>query len=654
MKRYVSLVIFLALFHSILAQKDKEITIMTIGNENISKAEFERIFKKNNQNKEINRESLDEYLELFINFKLKVLEAESLGMDTSKAFLRELAGYRKQLSKPYLIDEKVVETLAKEAYERMKYEIEASHILVKINPNADPQDTLIALAKIKKIRKRLLKGEDFEKVAKETSEDPSVKNNGGYLNYITVFQTVYPFENALYKLRKGELSKPVRTRFGYHLVKIHDKKPYSGKRKVAHIMIVTPKGSTQEQMRVAKDTIDMIYAKVKRGEDFGELAKKYSIDKSSAQKGGVLPWFSRGRMIKSFEEAAFALQKINEVSEPIKTPYGWHIIKLIDKKGLEKFDDIHDEIKTKVSRDGRADIGRGAVIEKLKKNYSYKMLGNLERFYQVVDNSIFEGAWAPHKAYKLQETLFTLGNKKYNEQEFVKFIASKKRQKALPIKQFIDMKYEQFVADRVMAYEDEQLEKKYPEFFYLMKEYHDGILLFDLTDKLVWSKAVNDTIGLEKYYKANMNKYMWGNRIKATVFAYNNNSIKRKLEKILAKKERKKLSDKDVLKYFNKKEKMLLIEKNGIFAQGDNPMIDKIYKGMKSGQISKNAKSVFFDKEKKVVYIEKKIAPEPKTLNEAKGLVTADYQTYLEKAWIKKLREKYKINVNKSVLYSIK
>ena len=325
MKQLQILLVFFLAALSVTAQKDK--VILTIAGEPVYKSEFEYIFKKNNDDTLITREDLDEYMELFINYKLKVREAEDLGMDTTKAFRRELNSYRNQLAAPYLTDKEVTEELIKEAYERMKEEVRASHILIRVDEDADPEDTLAAYQEIMNIRNQIENGSDFEKTARLLSNDPSVKTNSGDLGYFTVFQMVYPFETVAYNTPVGELSMPVRSRFGYHLIKITDRRPARGQVQVAHIIIVSNDKMKPEQQENAKKKIDEIYNNILEGADFGEMARKYSDDKTSASKGGVLPPFGPGKMIVEFENEVYKLKTPGDISEPFKTQYGWHMIK---------------------------------------------------------------------------------------------------------------------------------------------------------------------------------------------------------------------------------------------------------------------------------------------------------------------------------------
>ena len=367
-------------------------TLMTVGGDKVGKQEFENVFKKNNSKLAANpdEKTVREYLDLYINFKLKVLEAKNYGMDTAAAFKKELAGYRKQLAAPYLTDKEVTEQLINEAYDRSKKEIRASHILINCKEDASAKDTLAAYNKIMAIRKKILeKKEDFGKVAMESSEDPSAKTNKGDLGFFSVFAMVYSFENACYKAKQGTVTMPFRTKYGYHIVKVVDSRPAQGEVKVAHIMLrATAKLSKEDSLR-NQNKINEVYKMLEGGQKFEELAKQYSEDKGSAKNGGILPVFGTGKMVPEFESEAFALKNVNDYSKPFTTSYGWHIVKLVERKSLPSFDAAKADIKAKISRDSRADINKQSFIVKLKKEYKFiETPASLKKFYSMISSFI--------------------------------------------------------------------------------------------------------------------------------------------------------------------------------------------------------------------------------------------------------------------------
>lgn len=628
-------------------------TLLTVGGDNVTRGEFMAIYKKNNSNPTaIDKKSVTDYLDLFINFKLKVKEAKDLGLDTAKTFVSELRGYRKQLATPYLTDKEVNDKLLTEAYERSKKDVRAAHILIHCDAEALPKDTLIAYKKALSIRDRLLKGEDFGKLAEQLSDDPSAKENKGDLGYFTVFNMVYPFETAAYTTPKGQISMPVRTRFGYHLVKVEDVRDAQGTIRTAHIMVKLPKDAKQADIDAAKVKIDEVYTKLKAGEKFDDLAAKYSDDKASAKKGGELPWFGTGRMVPEFETAAFALKADGDYSEPVLTQYGWHIIKRLEKKGVPAFDDVKVEFKSKIGKDSRSEKSKTSLVNKIKAEAGFKEDRKmLLDFNKAVDSTIYDGTWKSDKAAALNKVIFNLGNKNYTQQDFAKFIASRqtKRAKDVSIQSVVNTMYDKFVEESAMTYEDSQLEGKYPAFRDLLNEYRDGMLLFEITDKKVWSKAVEDTLGLKGYYENNKTNYMWGERADVTIFKCANKEVAERFRKYMKKNAKNNPTNDQILKEINKNSQLDLQIEEGLYSKKDNETVDKV--SWVAGTMSPD-----MDAEKSIIIVRvnKVVPPTPKSIAEARGLITADYQNYLEKEWITMLRKKYTVNVDKTVLDSIK
>ncbi len=374
MNRINFLLFFLSIFaFNAFSQSDE--TLITIGKTKVSKGEFERIYQKNNNNlyNETEKKNPEEYLDLFINFKLKVLEAEDLKMDTSSVFINELAGYRKELAAPYLTDVKYNEQMIRDLYERTTKEVNASHILLTVPKNASPDQDAAVLKRIKEIRQEIVDGKDFNEAAMQYSEDPSAKTNKGKLGYFTAFQMVVPFENAAFTTPVGEVSQPIKSSFGYHLLKVHDIRENQGEILVAHIMKMFPQEVTPEIKAQLKEQIDSIYTVLKNGADFAELAKAASDDKRSAVQGGEMAWFSSGRMIPEFANAAFAIKNVGDYTEPIETPYGYHIIKKLDTRPVASFEESKANLETRIKQDPERSItSKQVFIDKLKTQYNYK------------------------------------------------------------------------------------------------------------------------------------------------------------------------------------------------------------------------------------------------------------------------------------------
>ena len=647
----------LLLFSTVFSQ-EKDPVLITIGGNEVTLSEFENIYHKNNDAQLADPKSLDEYVKLFVNFKLKVKAAEDLGLDTTQAFVDELAGYRRQLAQPYLVDKDLNENLIKEAYERLKEDVNADHVLVKISPDASPNDSLQAYNKIMSFRKRLVNGESIEKIKKELGEITSQsKVLAEQLGYFTAFQMVYPFESAAFNTPVGTVSNPVRTRFGYHVIQVNDRRASRGEIRAAHIMVKLKKNATDEEKTKAKSKIDEIYQKLEGGASFEELAKLYSDDKNSGAKGGELPWFGTGKMVPKFEDAAFSLKEDGTTSKPIQTRYGWHIIKRLEKKELKSFDEMKSEIKAKISRDSRASMSRESLLKKLKEEYSYNpKMNEIKDFYKVVDNSYFTKKWSADKAKDLTAVIFTLkdntyGDKQetYTQQDFAQFLEKRMRpQKPKEIEKVVDDMYAEWVDTQVMQFENENLEAKYPEFRALMKEYRDGILLFELMDKKVWTKAVKDTAGLKDYYNNNKNNFMWDERLDATIYTCTNPEMVKLTRSLLNKRRKKGYNSDYILEKVNADSQLNLKVEKGVFLKGENDIIDATpWTDNSISESVMNGKTVFVD-------INKKIAPTPKKLSESRGLVTAEYQNYLEQEWIKELQQRYDVHVDRKVLSLVK
>lgn len=656
MRKFLVIPLLFIYFSAVSQNDNSKKTLLSIDNKKISVGEFKRIYKKNNENPSYDKVSIREYLELFIHFKLKVIDAEKKGMDTLTPFKTEMQGYRNILEKPYLTDKKTDEELIKEAYERMKWNIKASHILISCPENASPEDTLKAYEKIKYIRTQAIKNNvNFTNLAKKYSDDPSAKQNNGSLGYFTVFQMVYPFESAAYNTKKGEISNILRTRFGYHILKVDDKKANQGSIKVAHLMLAIPYSADETKQNTAKEKVYQIYDSIIKGANFSTMVKKYSDDMGTKQKGGELPYFEIGRMVPEFEKAAFAIKKIEDYSKPVRTNYGWHIIKLLDLKPIESFDKVEKYIKDRVAKDMRAGKGRKNLIAKLKKEYNFKEnRDNITIFYKLIEKEKQNISCKPIET--LQKTLFTLlnDNIKYKQIDFCKYLSDNKKYypQNITTSALVNNAYEKYKENKIIAFEKTQLEKKYPEFKYLLQEYHDGILLFNLSDQEVWSKATNDTLGIEKFYKQHKNNYLWGKRTLSTIYTFNNKKYLPKIEKLAEKIAKKnKNINKEIEKFktkINKKDTNFELKAvQNKYLQGDNQWIDKLKKtkGL-SNPIEENGNI-------KLIYINGEVPPEPKLINEVRGLIIADYQNELEKNWIKKLKQKYKVEINEKVLKEI-
>ncbi|MCS6818918.1 MAG: peptidylprolyl isomerase [Chitinophagales bacterium] len=637
-------------FINLNAQADKNAVLFTIAGEPVTVGEFEYVYTKNNINNQADysEKSLTEYLELYKNFRLKVKEAEVLRYDTITSLINELEGYRKQLAKTYLTDKEISEKLLQEAYDRYQRDVNASHILIRCDENAAPPDTLAAYKKALNIRQRILKGEDFGKLARELSEDPSAKDNSGNLGWFSVFQMIYPFESAAYSLKPGEVSMPVRTQFGYHIIRLNQTRPAQGEIRVAHLLLKFPEGATEEQKKNIGLRIDSIYNAIISGSaSFEDAVAKFSEDRTTRNRKGELPWFGTGRMVPEFEEAAFALPEDNAISKPVKTAYGWHIIKRLEKRPLPPFNDVKAELKRKVERDSRSALAKTILIERLKKDYNYKEFNNEKKeIFALIDTNVTKGNWTAGDLATRSKPLITFADKKFTQGDFASYVEKIAKRRGDKNKdQLLEEYFANFVGQALLDYEESILEKKKPEFKALMKEYRDGILLFELTDRTVWSKAAKDTIGLQSFYEKNKNKYMWGERIHVVIFNTSDKKLADKAYKLALKNKdpeyiKLKLNKQDA------KAKISTIE--GKYEKGQYNVVDEIE--WKKGV---TPVKMLDDSSYRFIWVKGIVPPEPKSLKEAKGYVVSDYQEYLEKTWLDELRKKYPIVVDEKVFRSL-
>lgn len=662
MKRVVFFSVVLSLtfaFSSMVSGQSEDSVLLKINEREITVSEFEYVYTKNNLNPQVmDPKSIDEYLELFVNFNLKVYEAMQLGLDTQATFINELDGYREQLAQPYLTDQEVSNHLLEEAYERMQWDLRASHILINLENHASPSDTLQAWNRIMELRNKITEGESFEEVAREYSEDPSAKGmpatanrpamrgNSGDLGYFSVLDMVYPFENTAYNLQIGEISAPVRTQFGYHIIKLTDKLPAMGRARVAHIMVQLSEDAGPEQKEQAETKIKEIYHKIKEGEDFESLAQRFSDDKASGRRGGELPPFTSNRMVPQFIKAISELDEQNNISEPVLTSYGWHIVRLFEKQTPSE-DEAMAELKNKIGRDSRAALSQQVVIDRLKSEYDFtENPVNLEIFFEKVDESVFEGRWDKNLMDENAEAvLFAFADRVYSRADFAQYLSQTQTMRTPEaVRSYVSTMYSNFKKEKILEYEEQRLPLKYPEFRKIMNEYHDGILLFELTDQKVWGKAMKDTTGLKQFFNNNIDDYMWDDRYDAVIYTFNTEQAAKSGRRQIRKAHRKNIPTEEIVASFNQSSQLEVSADKGVFETEEKPVLENI--SPKSGI----SKVIEHNNSYHLVWVNDFFPAQPKKLSEVRGLVIADYQNYLEKNWVKELREKYEFTVNREAL----
>lgn len=633
---------------ALLAQESfSDQTLFTVANDTITAEEYMAVYNKNrNLGEDIDPKTPTEYLDMYINFKLKVHEAKELGMDTMPSFVREYSSYRDQLAKPYLTDKDVTQELINEAAERMKYDVKASHIMIAIPRGASPADTLKAYNEAVSIMEKVKKGADFAKMAEQFSADTYSAKQGGDLGYFTVFNMVYPFESAVYNADLGELVGPVRTRFGYHIIKKTDQREARGEIIVNHIMLVSNEKTPDDKKEAAEQKIQEIYKELQAGADFETLAKQYSEDKSSAKKGGRLLGFGINKMYIEFEDAAFALQNSGDYSEPVKTEIGWHIIQLVEHFSVPSKEDAYNELKSKINKDTRSQQSRISVIKKLKKEYAYKEYpATMKLAFAQVDDSFLEGKYKAEKIKSAKKVMFEFANREYTVGDFLNTIASNKMvvSKGVSLSNALSQAYESYSENELLEYEKSQLAKKYPEYRLLSREYFEGILLFDLTEQKVWRKSVSDTTGLKEYYASHGDKYQWKERYNAYIVDAATVKIAKKAVKML----KKGATTSEVVAALNEESQLNVKIDSSVYEAGTNAVVDSAEKTVGFGKPTEQ------DGRFMVVGINEIIPAGAKTYDEARGLVISDYQNYLEEEWIMNLKESYEVKVNDEVLEKV-
>jgi peptidyl-prolyl cis-trans isomerase SurA len=614
--------------------KDKSTVLFAVNKKTVSVDEFIYLYKKNHQDpqKDFTPEKINEYLELFINFKLKVEEAKARGLDTTAAFWKEFNGYKDELRKPYLPDAKILDSLVRLTYNRMQEEINASHILVTLKPEASPTDSLKAFNKIQGLRKRILDGEDFGAVAAESSDDPSAKMNHGNLGYFTAMQMVYPFESAAYATAKGNVSHPVRTRFGYHILKVLDRRPARGEVEVSHIMIRT--GNTKDNDQV-KNAIFNIHDQLQAGMNWNELCLQYSEDPNTKENGGKLRPFGAGAMsaVPEFERIAFNLQKSGEYSDPFQTQYGWHIMKLERKIPVPSFDEIAPTLKNKVARDERTELSKQDLQEKLRSDYMFTENAVAKtRLLSLADSSLQKGKWNAKLAVKSgKEALFTLKGKKYSIQSAIDFIRKNQKPNSQVPQKYMEQLYSQFVDAGIIALVENDIMEKHPEYRFLLQEYYEGILLFDIMEKEVWSKASQDSAGQRLYYSTHKSEYSTDERANAVLYSSTSNEFLEPLQQLIKDSAVNKIDD-----YLSEKK---VKAESGYFGKDEKPILKKV--SWAKGVYPVENNGIYY-----LAWLKDILPPGPMSFEEARPSVISDYQTFLEKNWVATLKNKYPVKVN--------
>ncbi|HRG32521.1 MAG: peptidylprolyl isomerase [Saprospiraceae bacterium] len=643
---------FFILLTQFIDAQTSDPVLFTVNGNPVKVSEFEYIYNKNNgKDANFTKASLDEYLNLYTRFKLKVQAARDMKLDTIPALIKELEGYRQQLTTNYLNDKEVTDKLAKEVFERQTRDISVSHILFSLSPNALPEDTLKSYNLAMEAYRAIQKNNDFDAAAKKYSNDISTAQKSGFLGWFTAMlpDGFYQFENTIYHLKKGEISYPLRTRLGYHILKVNDIRPARRKIEAAHILF--RKGVKGKPDILAQAKVDSIYKLIKGGASFEDQARLVSEDKTTAMIGGNVGFFGINQYESNFEDAAFSLEKDGDIAKPVETSIGWHIIKRLRKEEELPYERAKKKIQSEITRDSRFKEAQGSLIEKIKIEAKFKEnSAALDRFAAKMDTNFFTYKWkAPE--FLENEELGSLGDIKLKSQDFAEFVKSNTRQRIQgsedqKVRATIQTMFNDYVAQKCLQYEETRLEDKYPEFKALMREYREGILLFEATKNVVWDRASEDTTGLRMFYEKNKARYKWDERALIYYVSIDTSDMKlaNKIYKFMAKKSISKGIDK-----FDKKKDFIAFQKNTTEKKNTES-----YEGLQfnTGFITpltknENGKGYVFRKVEQILPIDYK------SLDEARGFIIADYQDHLEALWIDELKQKYKVDIHQDVLNSL-
>jgi len=637
--RLFTILFFLVVSLKLSAQNNSKEVLFTVDEDPVYASEFIRVFNKNlDLVKDESQKDIDAYLKLFVGYKLKLKEAKTLGLDTVPKYKRELSNYRSQLAKNYLSDNKVTDALVEEAYERISNEVDASHILIRLDENANPSDTLKVYNKLVELRERVLK-EGFATVQKEVHDGKEVYAED--LGYFSGFKMVYPFETVAFNTEIGTVSMPFKTQFGYHIVYVKDKRKSRGKREIAHIMVNLNQAD-------AESRIQDIYKKIEQGEDFESLAKHFSEDKSTANKGGKLSPFSSGELrSKEFEDQAFAIENEGDYTKPFKSNFGWHIVKLIHKIETAPFEDMKASLEAKVLRDSRSKLISNSRINELKQRYAITNVDeDLNYFTSILNATYYISKWHTPEGFEPEKAFVKIEDQQFTYQDFANFLIKNQRRNAnkLPFNEIVTKAYQTFLEKQLLAYQEAHLEFENPDFANILSEYRDGLLLFDLMENEIWKAAIKDTLAVQEYYNNNKENYFFKERVDAVVAS----SAKKKDISKVAKLLKKGKTIDQIKSIVNTKDQVNVLFTKGIM-DGEHQVLPDDF------LFQEGVSEIYKHNDAYVVAQVNNVLPKTyKTYEEAKGKVASDFQDAKEKKWLVDLENKYQVKINQEVLNSVK
>ncbi|MDF2158890.1 peptidylprolyl isomerase [Algoriphagus sp. CAU 1675] len=648
--RALSAILYFLLFttlgtEQVLAQNDP---LLTVGGQPVSKDELIYLIGKGKSSSansaSITKEEFQENLDLFINYKLKVKEAEALGLDQTQEFKREFESFKENLKAPYLIKNSLEEGELRKAYSRMQEVIRASHILFQFPPSASSEDSIIVLKMALKVKQEIQNGGNIQELSEKYSDDPSARVNKGDLGYFTSLQMVQPFEDAAYNLQPGQISDPVLTSFGYHIIEVKERMPNPGQVRVSHILVrVDPNNPNSEDQ--ARRKISDIYAEIQKPTTIWEdIVKNYSEDPSTSQKGGLLPYFSVGTMIPEFELAAFSLSEEGEVSPPVKTQYGYHILRLEDKQPLASFDEMEDIIRSRILRDSRSSMIQSQVLAIQKSRYGFKEndsnVSKLETSLNQVPKSEFASQMKTMGLEDLE--IFELNQKSYTGKDLLEYMEIDEVSPRTKGGSFT-IWYDRFAGSLLAEMEERDLEANNKEYQMLLKEYRDGILLFSLMNEEVWQKGIQDTVGQKAFFQDHQKNYQWKSRANALIVKILDRDRLTTARNNL----QNKVYSEELVNSFESEYKtnhpLAYQTEYGLFEIPSHPVLSQINPELTYQEIELNGDHY-------LVLLGEKMPEGDRKFEESRGMVIRDYQEYLDKQLIEKLQKKYPVKINTEVL----
>ncbi len=641
------LLLFLFIGYFIGNAQNKKNVLLTINSNPVYSSDFTKVFNKNlDLVVEESQKNVAGYLDLFIDYKLKITEAYAQELDKNQQYIKEFKKYEDQLAKKYIYDKRVVSKLVEEAYDRSLEEINAEHILVLSNLNDSPNDTLKAYNKIKEAHVKALKGENFTSLVIEYSEEPGAKKSKGKLGYFTAFQMVYPFENTAYNTKVGEISQITRTSFGYHIIKINDRRKKKPKINVSHIMIFSNKDKKAED---PEERINELYAMIMQGEPFEKIAKQFSEDKNTGVKGGQLKTFGPGDLkAPKFENAAYSIKNEGEIIAPIQSAFGWHIIRLNEKFSIPSFEEQKDDIEKKVKGGARALVVTQAINNKIIKKYGFKEGESyISYFNNFVNDSILSRKWT-YSSIPLTENqiLFTIGDHDVTYNDYAEYLRDNQK----TIKKYINKEsllidmYVKFKNETLKNYFKERLEVENTEYATIINDYRNGLLVYDVMNKNIWQIAKTDSTGLKDYYEKTKNNYKWKKRLDVDIYSSSDEITTKQVQTLLMRGE----ESATIKKQINSDGKINVITVSDVFEIDQSELPEDLIPEKGVSDIKLN------DGFYVVVNIKEVIEPTLKEFDEVRGTVISDFQTEIEKKWMQSLRDKYEVKINNKSLKKLK